>query len=378
MKKILFILCLSGMISSVSYSQSNNTLPSTGNVGIGTVSPDTKFHVKGQSKFDSTVVVMDSVTVEKDIIGKQDVKVDGNVFVNGYVYSDTIYTNRLIPINDSTIYIGKNSIAINSALNRIGWSNSQMAVNTGIWNQTAAGISLCGVNSSKTAAYGAGSFNVGDFVISSPSAHFSVTIGRGASGIAPLINDKTRSFMIGFNSDKPTFFVSQANGAGTYGNVGIGTDAPEAKLHIVNNENVAYNNAFKITTQNAFTKAITLTDNSSGTPTDNFLVYGNGTVYCREVFVKLGVLGDHVFDKDYQLMPIPELKNFLHYNHHLPNVPSEKEVTSTNLNVGEFQATLLQKIEELTLYIIEQHDDITEMKKQLEEYKKELEELKKK
>jgi len=66
-------------------------------------------------------------------------------------------------------------------------------------------------------------------------------------------------------------------------------------------------------------------------------------------------------------------------------VPSEKEVTTTNLNVGEFQAILLQKIEEQTLYIIEQHDDIDEMKKemaeykkQLEEYKKELEELKKK
>jgi hypothetical protein len=87
--------------------------------------------------------------------------------------------------------------------------------------------------------------------------------------------------------------------------------------------------------------------------TENFLVYGGGQVYCREVYVKIGTLGDFVFNADYKLRSYSELHDYLKSEKHLPGIPSEKEVVSTNLNLGEMQALQLQKIEELTLYILD-------------------------
>lgn len=75
---------------------------------------------------------------------------------------------------------------------------------------------------------------------------------------------------------------------------------------------------------------------------------------------------DYVFARDYKLMPLPQLSDFIKKNKHLPGVPSVREVQAKGVNVGENQELLLRKIEELTLYIIKQDEKIEELKKKVE------------
>jgi hypothetical protein len=79
----------------------------------------------------------------------------------------------------------------------------------------------------------------------------------------------------------------------------------------------------------------------------------NGKVNCKEVEVTLSGWSDYVFNNDYQLKPLSEVEQFIKENKHLPDVPSEKEVINNGNNLGKMDAILLQKIEELTLYMID-------------------------
>jgi hypothetical protein len=71
---------------------------------------------------------------------------------------------------------------------------------------------------------------------------------------------------------------------------------------------------------------------------------------------------DYVFEPDYKLMPLNELKEFIERNKHLPGMPSANEVASKGIDVAEMNALLLKKIEELTLYVLE-------LKKEIEKFK---------
>lgn len=83
-----------------------------------------------------------------------------------------------------------------------------------------------------------------------------------------------------------------------------------------------------------------------------------GTIRAHEVKINLNSGADFVFDKDYELMPINELSNYINMNRHLPDIAPADEMTSADTDLGEFQVKLLQKIEELTLYIIQQNGKI--------------------
>lgn len=87
-----------------------------------------------------------------------------------------------------------------------------------------------------------------------------------------------------------------------------------------------------------------------------------GKIYGREVKVTLDRWYDHVFARDYKLMPLEELSVFVKQNNHLPDMPTESEVLKNGVNVGEMNALLLKKVEELTLYIIDQQKQIDELK----------------
>lgn len=78
-----------------------------------------------------------------------------------------------------------------------------------------------------------------------------------------------------------------------------------------------------------------------------------GRIGAREVEVKTGAWADFVFDPAYKLRPLEEVKAFITANGHLPEVPSEEDMIKNGNNLGKTDAILLQKIEELTLYIIE-------------------------
>lgn len=101
-------------------------------------------------------------------------------------------------------------------------------------------------------------------------------------------------------------------------------------------------------------------------------LYVNGTAKAHMVEVLTTTWSDFVFDNDYQLKSLTEVEKYITKNNHLPDVPSEAEVLKDGINLGQMDAILLQKIEELTLYTIEQQKLIEDMKGQLKKLSKKV------
>ncbi|QIK60665.1 hypothetical protein G7050_12815 [Dysgonomonas sp. HDW5A] len=91
-----------------------------------------------------------------------------------------------------------------------------------------------------------------------------------------------------------------------------------------------------------------------------------GTVRAREVKVEITARDDHVFSNEYDLKPLSEVEGFITENKHLPEIPSEQQMQTEGLNMNEFQIKLLQKIEELALYVIQQEKKNMERGQKLE------------
>ncbi len=94
----------------------------------------------------------------------------------------------------------------------------------------------------------------------------------------------------------------------------------------------------------------------------NFAV--DGKIVTKEVKVTLDNWSDFVFKPDYYLMPIRQLEEFIIQNKHLPSIPTENDIKESGVILGEMDAKLLQKIEELTLYMIEQNKRIEKLEKE--------------
>ncbi|WP_264537742.1 hypothetical protein [Flavobacterium sp. N1736] len=91
-----------------------------------------------------------------------------------------------------------------------------------------------------------------------------------------------------------------------------------------------------------------------------------GTIHSQEVKVDMENWSDFVFKKEYNLPTLAEVEKHINEKGHLENIPSEEEVLKNGINLGEMNSKLLQKIEELTLYMIEIKKENLEMKKRLE------------
>jgi hypothetical protein len=84
---------------------------------------------------------------------------------------------------------------------------------------------------------------------------------------------------------------------------------------------------------------------------------------------------DYVFADKYKLIPLSDVERFVKLNKHLPEVPSAQEVQANGINVAEMDATLLKKVEELTLYLIDQNKKLDEQAKKIEEQNCRIHEL---
>lgn len=101
----------------------------------------------------------------------------------------------------------------------------------------------------------------------------------------------------------------------------------------------------------------------------NFKLAVEGAIGARQIVVTQNAWADFVFQDHYRLKPLHEVEKFIKENRHLPDVPSEKDVLKDGVNLGNMDAVLLQKIEEMTLYIID-------LKKQVDTQARELLKLK--
>ncbi len=96
----------------------------------------------------------------------------------------------------------------------------------------------------------------------------------------------------------------------------------------------------------------------------------NGEIGAKEVKVEVSsAWPDHVFTPDHSLTPLDELDAYIEENGHLPDIPPAEEVEENGIMLGEMDARLLQKIEELTLYLIEEHKDNQRLLEEVEQLK---------
>ena len=114
-----------------------------------------------------------------------------------------------------------------------------------------------------------------------------------------------------------------------------------------------------------------------GTKTPDHLLTVKGTIHSREVLVDLegALVPDYVFEKyytnssemnpDYKMLSLSEIEIFIKEHHHLPGVPSANELKTEGLSIKQMNLILLEKIEELTLFTIEQQKQIDLLKEKL-------------
>src|SRR5690606_39020409 len=116
---------------------------------------------------------------------------------------------------------------------------------------------------------------------------------------------------------------------------------------------------------------------AGGVNVSAYNLFVNGGILTEEVRVILKVQwADYVFEEAYNLPKLEEIETFIKENKHLPNVPSAREVSENGLELGEITTIQQEKIEELTLYLIEQNKINKEQAQQLEKQQSEIDELK--
>lgn len=99
----------------------------------------------------------------------------------------------------------------------------------------------------------------------------------------------------------------------------------------------------------------------TNSPTEKLAV--NGNIRAREIKVDSGPWPDYVFNENYQLKSLAEVETFIKTNKHLPGIPNQNQVEKEGVNLGEMNRKLLEKVEELTLYVIELKKELDRVKK---------------
>ena len=266
----------------------------------------------------------------------------------------------------------------------------------GMLNTTTGANSMAVGQANKT--YGAASFALGKFAWAKATNAVVIGGGMGDTDAKALINNYSGSLMVGFNSNKPTLFVSSSNGLSTTGKIGIGdVTNPLAKLHmladanedaglILETSNKANRTAF-LQIYDDKHKIVVSKDGMRITSADDAMLFDAGDItlsgkvginvhndfggdYNYALAVKGGILTsevfvkeveewhDEVFSEEYKLLPLSELEEYVKINGRLPDLPSEADVLANGYSIVEMQGILLKKIEELTLYTIQLQRDL--------------------
>lgn len=205
--------------------------------------------------------------------------------------------------------------------------------------------------------------NVGIGTIS-PTAQLHTT---GSVRLAGLTGDSSQTRVIVSDSSGKLFYRNVATLAtGTWSAKGNAGTRPDSNfVGTTDNQRLAFR------TNN--TEQMTILANGSvgiGTsvmPNDSAKLAVKGTIYAKKVRVISSGWADYVFKKDYQLPPLAQVEQYINAHQHLPGVIPASEVEKKGFDLGDNQVVLLQKIEELTLYLIDQHKKVQVQDRQLAE-----------
>jgi len=160
-------------------------------------------------------------------------------------------------------------------------------------------------------------------------------------------------------------FSVKGNGEVNSGNLSIASPASTNAISVStagsSNINFQVSSEGVVNTKDLFVNGTFRVTNSSN---DNqFSINNLGFVRARDILVDFNPIPDYVFGNDYKLISLSELEDFIIKNKHLPNIKSEKEFDKEEgLSLGEMNLKLLEKVEELTLYVIDLQKQINELK----------------
>lgn len=214
------------------------------------------------------------------------------------------------------------------------------------------------VNAGKTVAFG----------MTNTTTGFGINDGtefRMIQNNFSVINRENGNFTLGTKNAIMTF--SNENSRIWVGSVSTPTSPLYAKYNLISPDNGMYIKSsslekygLKVEVREA-SNALEVYNTSS--TLKQFKVTGNGEVYARRYTTTLTNIPDYVFKEGYNLMPLNDLKIYVNTQKHLPNIPSENEFQKDGVDIGELNRLLLEKVEEMTLYILQLEERISKIEK---------------
>jgi hypothetical protein len=309
-----------------SQEDSTNVLPASGNVGIGVLNPQSLLQVGGSARIDSSLVVKDSLVIYKSAFVKGDLEVNENASFQ----SDALVQEELVVKGNTTLYGDLNLKAL------AGLSSTDNVLLVDSTGKVTNGGSL------KSLIYA----EPISAQIQCPTDLNGNTIYTAPSWQASA--NPQRMFLVSSNcSPNPM--------------LGVGVK-PEAKFHV------------RLEPGSEFLPLIIdkQVGNNPAVPTYKLMQLNpDGTLFARQVEVNLDSWPDYVFEAGYRLMSLEELGAYIAENNHLPHVPGVAEMKENGLNVAQNSIMLMEKIEELTLYILQINEQI-KAQKEISEQQQEI------
>jgi hypothetical protein len=269
-----------------------------------------------------------------------------------------------------------------------------------------AGIGVNTTNSN--VGIGTNSAPAGKLTIQYP---YNVSPSLTSSQFAPFIlNNAGAEIAMGVDANSPFLLWLQARCNNTYrdflinplgGNVGIGTNKPGTKLDIIHSPKnhivvgslssyIAGDNYLLLQSLGTYSEIgswnsttgyndLSLVPNGGkvgiGTNKPDYALDVVGTIRAHHVKVNLDKAADFVFDPSYKLPKLAEVESYVKEHKHLPSVPSADEFNKNGMDVSEMNNLMLQKIEELTLYVIEQKKAVDSLKIENKRLKNQVEKI---